>query len=45
VKQIDSKATEGKLEWVRPELQRLDAGSAESVGGGSNDGGGGLQGS
>jgi hypothetical protein len=45
VKQIDTKATQGKLEWVRPELQRLDAGSAESVGGDTPDGGGGGQGS
>jgi hypothetical protein len=45
VKQIDTNAAEGKLEWVRPELQRLDAGSAESVGGNTADGGGGNQGS
>lgn len=34
-----------KREWVRPELQRLEAGAAESQRGGSPDGGGGFQGS
>jgi predicted metal-dependent hydrolase len=36
---------EAKQAWVRPELQRIEAGSAESQRGGSNDGGGGAQGS
>lgn len=35
----------GKQEWVRPELQRLEAGSAESQRGPVADGGGGAQGS
>jgi hypothetical protein len=34
-----------KQEWVRPELQRLEAGSAESQRGAVADGGGGAQGS
>lgn len=34
-----------KQEWVRPELQRLEAGSAESQRGVNPDGGGGAQGS
>ena len=45
VDQQENKAAEGKLEWVRPELQRLEAGSAESQGGSQADGGGGAQGS
>ncbi|MFN3389608.1 MAG: hypothetical protein ACK40O_11825 [Allosphingosinicella sp.] len=34
-----------KIEWVRPEFQRLEAGAAESQDGATADGGGGLQGS
>jgi hypothetical protein len=34
-----------KREWVRPELKRLAAGSAESQRGAIPDGGGGFQGS
>lgn len=34
-----------RQEWVRPELQRLEAGSAESQRGVTPDGGGGAQGS
>ncbi len=38
-------AVEAKLTWVRPQLQRIQAGSAESQGGNFGDGGGGAQGS
>ncbi|HEX8400896.1 MAG TPA: hypothetical protein VF628_04255 [Allosphingosinicella sp.] len=38
-------ADQGKQEWVRPELQRIEAGSAESRDGTRADGGGGAQGS
>lgn len=34
-----------KREWVKPQLQRLEAGAAESQDGNNPDGGGGLQGS
>ena len=34
-----------KLEWVTPELRRLEAGAAESETGPTPDGGGGFQGS
>ena len=40
-----NEVSEAKQAWVRPELQRLEAGSAESVGGSTPDGGGGAQGS
>ncbi len=38
-------AGKAKQEWVRPALQRLEAGSAESRDGTTPDGGGGAQGS
>lgn len=34
-----------KREWIRPQLQRLEAGAAESSHGNTADGGGGNQGS
>lgn len=34
-----------KLEWVKPELRRMEAGSAENQRGTAADGGGGNQGS
>jgi hypothetical protein len=34
-----------KRDWVRPGVQRLEAGAAESQRGATTDGGGGLQGS
>jgi hypothetical protein len=43
-KQIQAPA-ETKQEWVRPELQRIEAGSAESRDGTRADGGAGFQGS
>ncbi len=41
----DVKASEQKQDWVRPELRRIEAGSAESQRGVTPDGGGGAQGS
>lgn len=41
--QFDTEATAVKREWVRPELSRMEAGSAESQSGSVSDGGGGLQ--
>lgn len=38
-------AIEAKQAWVRPQLQRMEAGSAESQRGENPDGGGGVQGS
>jgi hypothetical protein len=43
---IDNEILQGaneKSEWVRPELQRLEAGAAESQKAGAPDGGGGAQ--
>lgn len=37
--------TTPKRDWVRPQLQRLEAGAAESSHGATPDGGGGNQGS
>lgn len=37
--------TGAKREWVRPEVQKIEAGSAESQRGATPDGGGGAQGS
>lgn len=42
-KHIDIEASAVKREWVRPELHRMEAGSAESQSGSVSDGGGGLQ--
>jgi hypothetical protein len=43
---IDSKQQKApKRQWSRPELQRLEAGAAESSHGNTPDGGGGNQGS
>lgn len=44
-KDQNAKGAIAKQEWVRPELQRLEAGSAESQRGVVADGGGGAQGS
>ncbi len=38
-------ATNEKQEWVKPEVARFSAGSAESQAGPNGDGGGGAQGS
>jgi hypothetical protein len=41
----DNKDQSQKLEWVKPELRRMEAGSAENQRGLTADGGGGNQGS
>ncbi len=41
----NSAAIGAKQAWTRPELRRMEAGSAESQKGGNADGGGGFQGS
>jgi hypothetical protein len=40
VNQNEINSAAPKLEWVRPELQRIEAGSAESLDGGNPDGDG-----
>lgn len=40
-----SATIQARQDWVRPELRRIEAGSAESQRGTQADGGGGVQGS
>lgn len=42
---VETESIAVKREWVRPELTRMEAGSAESQRGSAPDGGGGFQGS
>jgi hypothetical protein len=42
---MDNKHQAVKREWKRPQLQRLEAGAAESTHNANSDGGGGNQGS
>jgi hypothetical protein len=37
---IETKPADRKVEWIRPELQRLEAGAAESNFSGASDGSG-----